>query len=328
MAGVTDAPFRSLCQAYGAGLTTSEMLSAKSELWDRPKSRLRLISHFNNFSNGLNDNIKSNKNTQNNPAPYSVQIVGSEPEQLALGASNCVAHGAQIIDINMGCPVKKVCHKAAGSALLKDEALVARILEAVIAAVDVPVTLKIRTGWDTENRNAVNIAKIAENSGIQALAIHGRTRACRFNGVAEYDTIAAVKAAVSIPVIANGDIDSVAKALQVIRYTKADGIMLGRSAQGQPWIFQQITDALAGKSTIEPDIKHKLHCMYEHVSAMHTFYGEVAGLRIARKHVTSYLEKMGFESTTRKAFNTIENVNAQLDFLKQLYKNTLKGKAA
>lgn len=314
MAGVTDVPFRKICQTYGAGLTTSEMLTAKSELWDSAKSKSRLQS--------LESNI-----------PNSIQIVGSETYQLADAARRCQDLGADIVDINMGCPAKKVCKKAAGSALLRDEALVESLIKATVNAVDIPVTLKIRTGWDNDNKNAINVAKIAEDNGIQALAIHGRTRACRFNGNAEYDTIAAVKQQINIPLIANGDIDSVEKAIYVKEYTQADAIMIGRAAQGRPWLIQQISQALesnaySAKDIIEPSMAEKQQCITDHLKHLHAFYGEFTGIRIARKHVSSYLEHMGFSRENRKQFNTLGSVNQQLQFINQLFDNALKGKAA
>ena len=221
MAGVTDKPFRRLCRHFGAGMTTSEMTTADTSLWQTPKSRHRLDLDLD-------------------AEPVAVQIAGSEPDQLALAARACVDRGAQIIDINMGCPAKKVCRKLAGSALMKDEALVARILDAVVTAVDVPVTLKMRTGWDPEHRNGLQIARIAEDCGIQSLAVHGRTRACRYQGEAEYETIARIKQTVSIPVIANGDLTTPEKSLEVLRLTNADGLMIGRGAQGRPWIFREL----------------------------------------------------------------------------------------
>lgn len=309
MAGVSDIPFRRICQAYGAGLTTSEMLSAKSELWTSKKSRLRAMS------------------TGCDQVPHSIQIVGSEPAMMAEGARYSADNGAQIIDINMGCPAKKVCNKAAGSALLRDEQLVADILAAVVAAVDIPVTLKIRTGWDEQHKNALAIARIAEDCGIAALAIHGRTRACRFNGHAEFDTIAAVKQAIRIPVIANGDIDSVDSAVAVMHYTKADGVMIGRGAQGSPWLFRQIAAALRGETVTEPAFAEKQQCMIDHITALHEFYGDALGLRIARKHAGWYLEKMGMEQQ-RKIFNHFDHVTSQLSFLQQLHHSQLEGIAA
>ena len=221
MAGVTDAPFRQLCRSFGAGMTTSEMTTADTSLWQTAKSRRRLDLDLD-------------------AEPIAVQIAGSEPAQLAEAARACVERGAQIIDSNMGCPAKKVCRKLAGSALLKDERLVAEILDAVVGAVDVPVTLKMRTGWDPDHKNAPDIARIAEDAGIQALAIHGRTRECRYRGEAEYETVARIKEGVSIPVIANGDIASPEKSLEVLRLTNADALMIGRGAQGRPWIFREL----------------------------------------------------------------------------------------
>ena len=225
MAGVTDAPFRRLCRQFGAGMTTSEMTTADTSLWQTDKSRRRLDLDLD-------------------AEPVAVQIAGSEPAQMASAARACVDRGAQIIDINMGCPAKKVCRKLAGSALLQDESLVASILQAVVAAVDVPVTLKIRTGWDPDHRNGVEIARIAAASGIQSLAVHGRTRACRYNGTAEYDTIARIKQAVEIPVVANGDISGVEKSLEVLRLSSVDGLMIGRAARGRPWIFRELNHYL------------------------------------------------------------------------------------
>ena len=221
MAGVTDAPFRRLCRHFGAGLTTSEMTTADTRLWETAKSRRRL-------------------NLDLDASPIAVQIAGADPGQLADAARACVQRGAEIVDINMGCPAKKVCRRAAGSALLRDAPLVADILTAVVAAVDVPVTLKMRTGWDPQHRNAVQVARIAEDAGIRSLAVHGRTRACRYRGEAEYATIAAVKRAVSIPVFANGDVTTPEKSLEVLRLTNCDGVMIGRGAQGRPWVFRQL----------------------------------------------------------------------------------------
>jgi len=270
MAGVTDAPFRRLCRRFGAGMTTSEMTTADTSLWQTAKSRRRLDLDFD-------------------AEPVAVQIAGSDPEQLAIAAKACVARGAQIIDINMGCPAKKVCKKLAGSALLKDENLVAEILTAVVAAVEVPVTLKIRTGWDPEYRNGVSIAKIAEESGIQALAIHGRTRACRYQGHAEYDTIAQINDVISIPVIANGDITTPEKSLEVLRLTNADGLMIGRGAQGRPWIFQELLHVLQNDSVFSPLEKNELRdTIIGHLKDMHRFYGDLTGIRVARKHLTWY----------------------------------------
>ncbi len=308
MAGVSDAPFRNLCLSYGAGLATCEMVSSDSTLWKRGLSRLRLV-------HGNRSHIAC-----------SMQIVGSEPAQLASAAVECVANGADIVDINMGCPAKKVCRKAAGSALMRDEKLVESILRAVVAAVAVPVTLKIRTGWDSNNRNAVTIARMAEDCGIRMLAIHGRTRACRFEGHAEYDTIADVVRAVSIPVVANGDIDSAGKAQQVLRHTGAAGIMIGRAAMGRPWLFRQVSDALAGKPVLEPNLTEKISCMTQHVAQMHRFHGETTGLRLARKHVARYLEHLNLKQ--QQAFYTLQDPAAQLHFLQGLAPSNPKGQIA
>jgi tRNA-dihydrouridine synthase B len=270
MAGVTDKPFRLLCKRMGAGLAVSEMTHSDPRLWRSAKS-LRRMDHAGE------------------PEPVSVQIAGSDPRLLAGAARHNVDHGAQIIDINMGCPAKKVCNVWAGSALLRDEPLVARILAAVVAAVPVPVTLKIRTGWDREHINAVRIARIAEDCGIAALAVHGRTRADKYEGTAEYTTIAAVKAAVRIPVIANGDIDSPQKARAVLDATGADALMIGRGAQGRPWIFGQIARYLAdGVLLPEPEPAAVGEILSAHLRALHGFYGEDTGVRIARKHLGWY----------------------------------------
>ena len=270
MAGVTDAPFRRLCRSFGAGMTTSEMTTADIRLWQTPKSRRRL---------DLDLDVE----------PVAVQIAGSDPDQMALAALACVQRGAQIIDINMGCPAKKVCNKLAGSALLRDEGLVARILAAVVAAVEVPVTLKMRTGWDPDHRNGPAIARIAEQSGIQSLAVHGRTRDCRYRGRAEYDTIAQIKESVDIPVIANGDITTPEKSLEVLRLTNADGLMIGRGAQGRPWIFRELNNFVSGIEENVPVEKTELRdIMVDHLQEMHRFYGEATGVRVARKHLTWY----------------------------------------
>ena len=270
MAGVTDRPFRQLCKKLGAGMAVSEMVSSNSLLWGSKKT-LRRADH-----SGENE-------------PRSVQIVGADPKMMAQAAQYNVDHGAQIIDINMGCPAKKICKVAAGSALLKDEPLVKQILDSVVNAVDVPVTLKIRTGWDKENRNGPAIARIAEDIGIQALAVHGRTRACAYQGDAEYDTIAAIKAAVSIPVIANGDITSPEKAKHVLDYTGADGVMIGRAAQGRPWVFREIHHFLeTGELLAEPSIEEVSKTLLNHVENLYDFYGEYTGVRVARKHISWY----------------------------------------
>ncbi len=278
MAGVTDKPFRLLCKQLGAGLAVSEMTSSDPRFWTTRKSLSRM------------DHLGE-------PAPVSVQIAGTIPETLAAAARHNVAHGAQLIDINMGCPAKKVCNAWAGSALMQDEALVARILAAVVDAVDVPVTLKIRTGWDREHRNALSIARIAEDCGIAALAVHGRTRDQQYTGCAEYDTIAAVKSAIRIPVLANGDISSPQQAKFVLDHTGADAVMIGRAAQGRPWIFREVAHYLAtGELLPEPPLAEIRTILLDHLHALHAFYGEEAGVRIARKHLGWYvkaLEKSG-----------------------------------
>lgn len=271
MAGVTDKPYRQVCRNHGAGLVVSEMVTSRSDLRHSTKTRFRL-------------------DLAGEPEPVVVQIVGTDPQMLANAAQYNVANGAQIIDINMGCPAKKVCKKAAGSALLANEPLVAEILKTVVAAVDVPVTVKIRTGTSPEARNALSIAKIAEDAGVQALTIHGRTRKCKFVGAIEYDTIARVKQAVSIPITANGDIDSPEAALNVLKYTKADAVMIGRAAQGQPWLFKQVADYIAtGEYQAIPTAQVRAQTIVEHIHNIHKFYGDGLGIRLARKHIKWYL---------------------------------------
>jgi tRNA-dihydrouridine synthase B len=293
MAGVTDLPFRRLCHERGAGMVVTEMITADTSLWHSRKSRLRLPH-------------------ADEPGIVVVQIAGGSPEMLAEAARMNVDLGAQIIDINMGCPAKKVLRQAAGSALLRDELLVARILEAVVKAVDVPVTLKFRTGWDQDNRNALRIARIAEASGIQALALHGRTRACRFMGEAEYDTIAAVVSATALPVFANGDIDSPEKACQVLESTGASGIMIGRAAQGNPWVFEQIQHyLLTGLHKAPPGPADIASTIDWHLDALHRFYGTEQGVRIARKHVGWYVESLPGGMEFRHRFNQLEDADQQ-----------------
>jgi len=304
MAGVTDKPFRMLCKRLGAGLCVSEMTISNPKLWHTSKSRHRM-------------------DHAGEPDPISVQIAGTVPEVLAEAARYNVDHGAQIIDINMGCPAKKVCSTWAGSALMRDEALVARILSAVVEAVDVPVTLKIRTGWDSEHRNALAIARIAQDSGISALAVHGRTRDQHYTGVAEYDTIAAVKAALSIPVLANGDVDSPEKAAFVLRYTGADAVMVGRAAQGRPWIFREIAHYLAtGELLPEPGVDEVRDVLLGHLAHLHDFYGEVAGVRIARKHLGWYAkdrpENAAFRAVVNRAQSAQEQVRLTRDYFDAL----------
>ncbi|MDP2246151.1 tRNA dihydrouridine synthase DusB [Pseudomonas sp.] len=301
MAGVTDRPFRQLCHQLGAGMVVSEMVTSDVRLWSTRKSSLRLID-------------------QHDAEPRSVQIAGGDPQMLAEAAQRNVELGAQIIDINMGCPAKKVCNKAAGSALLKDECLVREILEAVVAAVDVPVTLKIRTGWDRQNKNGIIVAKIAEQAGIVALAVHGRTRADLYMGEAEYDTIAAIKQAVSIPVLANGDIDSPEKAKAVLAATGADGLLIGRAAQGRPWIFREIEHYLrTGQKLAAPSLFEVERILLEHMAALHLFYGDVMGVRIARKHVGWYLATLPGAREFRARFNRLESTDAQSTNVREFF---------
>lgn len=302
MAGVTDRPFRQLCRKLGAGLVVSEMVIADPALWHTRKSRSRL-------------------DHRGEPSPRSVQIAGGDPEMLAEAARQSVVRGAQIVDINMGCPAKKVCNKAAGSALLRDERLVADILRAVVAAVDVPVTLKIRTGWCANSNNGVRVARLAEVAGIQALSVHGRTREQRYTGDAEYDTIAAIKAAVTIPVFANGDITSPEKAAEVLVYTGADAVMIGRGAQGNPWIFRQIDHYLrTGKMLPEPSNAERRTIMRGHLQALHAFYGEHMGVRIARKHIGWYLSTQANAKLLRASFNALESPSTQCRFVDELFR--------
>ena len=293
MAGVTDKPFRMLCKRLGAGLCVSEMTSADPTLRHTRKSRQRL------------DHVGE-------PAPISVQIAGTVPALLADAARYNVDQGAQIIDINMGCPAKKVCSAWAGSALMRDEALVERILRAVVGAVDVPVTLKIRTGWDTDHRNAPTIARIAQDCGIAALAVHGRTRDQHYTGMAEYDTVAAIKAALSIPVLANGDIDSPEKAAAVLRQTGCDGVLGGRAAQGRPWIFREIAHHLATGERLPPPGPAEVGAiLLEHLQALYRFYGEEQGVRIARKHLGWYAKDRPENAAFRAVVNRAETAEAQ-----------------
>lgn len=294
MAGVTDKPFRQLCKQLGAGVAVSEMTISDPRFWNTDKS-LRRMDHAGE------------------PAPVSVQIAGTEPAQLARAARYNVDHGAQIIDINMGCPAKKVCNAWAGSALMRDEALVAKIVASVVKAVEVPVTLKIRTGWDANHRNAPVIARIAQDAGIAALAIHGRTRDQHYTGAAEYDTIAAIKAALSIPVFANGDIDSPQKAAQVLRATGADAVLVGRAAQGRPWIFREIAHFLATGEELPPaSIGEVRQILLGHLRALHDFYGELQGVRIARKHLGWYAKDRPENAAFRAAVNRAATADQQL----------------
>ncbi|MFO1352067.1 MAG: tRNA dihydrouridine synthase DusB [Gammaproteobacteria bacterium] len=294
MAGVTDKPFRLLCKRLGAGYAVSEMTTSDSKLWQTSKSRLRMDHH-------------------GEPEPIAVQIAGADPCALADAAIYNVDHGAQIIDINMGCPAKKVCRAWAGSALLQDQALVVRILTTVVKAVAVPVTLKMRTGWNRDNKNGLQIARIAEDAGIQALAVHGRTRDMHYGGEAEYDTIAAIKQAVSIPVVANGDIDSPYKARAVLRKTGVDALMIGRAAQGRPWIFREIAYFLAcGELMPAPRPGAIRAILLSHLERLYAFYGEEKGVRIARKHLGWYARDQPENERFRQAINRAESVIDQL----------------
>lgn len=294
MAGVTDRPFRQLCKRMGAGMAVSEMVSSNSLLWGSEKTRRRA-------------------NHDGEVEPKAVQIAGADPSMMAEAAKYNVDQGAQIIDINMGCPAKKVCNVMAGSALLKDEPLVRAILEAVVGAVNVPVTLKIRTGWDKDNRNAVMIARMAQDIGVRALAIHGRTRACGYSGDAEYETITAVKSQVSIPVIANGDITTPQKAAFVLRQTGADAVMIGRAAQGRPWIFREIEHFLAtGEMLPEPEVAEIHRVLSAHLDDLYNFYGEYTGVRMARKHISWYTKGLFASASFRHAMNRLETRDAQI----------------
>jgi tRNA-dihydrouridine synthase B len=295
MAGVTDRPFRQLCKRMGAGMAVSEMVTSNSLLYGSAKTQRRA-------------------NHEGEVDPISVQIAGSDPAMMAEAARHNVDRGAQIIDINMGCPAKKICNVMAGSALLQDEPLVARILAAVVAAVpNVPVTLKIRTGWDKQHKNALTILKIAEDSGIQALAMHGRTRACGYTGQAEYDTIAAVKAMAHIPVIANGDITTPEKAKFVLEYTGADAVMIGRAAQGRPWIFREIAHYLqTGTHLPAPEVDEIHRVLTEHMHDLYGFYGEQSGVRIARKHISWYTKGLHDSAIFRHAMNQLQTLEEQV----------------
>jgi len=294
MAGVTDRPFRQLCKRLGAGLAVSEMVASSPALRGTAKSQRR-IDHAGEV------------------APVVVQIAGADPDMMADAARYNVDRGAEIIDINMGCPAKKVCNLAAGSALLRDEALVASILDAVVNAVSVPVTLKIRTGWSRESRNAVRIARIAEQAGVAALSVHGRTRECAFVGEAEYDTIREVKSAVSIPVTANGDVDTPEKARDVLEHTGADAIMIGRAAQGRPWIFREVRHFLDhGTHLPPPEVQEVRGLILEHLADHHAFYGETVGVRTARKHLGWYAADLMGGDVFRHEMNRLDDAAAQI----------------
>ncbi len=301
MAGVTDRPFRSLCRRLGAGLAVSEMVTADASLYGSRKT-VRRLDHTGE------------------QGPISVQIVGTDPQGLAEAARINVAHGAQIVDINMGCPAKKVCRVAAGSALMRDEPLVESILKRVVEAVDVPVTLKMRTGWDLDNRNAPRIARLAERSGIAAVSVHGRTRACGYRGEAEYETIWRVRQEVGIPVIANGDIDSPEKARKVLEQTGADGLMIGRAAQGRPWIFREIAHFLdTGERLPEPDPIWIRDLLLEHLQALYDLYGRSHGVKVARKHIAWYSRTQAGGAAFRQRINAAETAQEQGSLIREYF---------
>jgi tRNA-dihydrouridine synthase B len=309
MAGITDRPFRQLCRSMGAGMAVSEMVSSNSLLWGSEKT-LRRADHCGE------------------PEPRSVQIMGADPQMMADAARFNADNGAQIIDINMGCPAKKVCNVQAGSALLRDEILVGRILDAVVSAVpEIPVTLKIRTGWDRDTRNGVAIGRIAEAAGIQALAVHGRTRADLYRGEAEYETIAAIKSELNIPVIANGDIDSPQKAKEVLQATGVDALMIGRAAQGRPWIFREINHYLAsGKLLPEPGLEEVRDILLNHLRNLYTFYGERTGVRMARKHICWYSKGLRHGNTFRQAVNRIDEMEKQLVMVERFFAEQIENR--
>ena len=301
MAGVTDRPFRQLCKRMGAGMAVSEMVTSNSLLRGSAKTQRR-ADHAGEVE------------------PISVQIAGADPALMADAARYNVDQGAQIIDINMGCPAKKVCNVMAGSALLRDEPLVKRILESVVKAVSVPVTLKIRTGWNRENRNAMRVARIAEGAGIEALAVHGRTRACGFSGDADYDTIAAVKAAVRIPVIANGDIATPERARHVLAHTRADAVMIGRAAQGRPWIFREIDHFLrTGARLPPPEVAEIREVLLAHLHDLYAFYGESTGVRVARKHIGWYTKGLARSAAFRYGLNALATCAEQLAAVNEFF---------
>lgn len=301
MAGVSDKPYRMLCREHGAGMVVSEMVTSRADLRKTTKTRLRM-------------------DYQGEPDPRVVQIVGTEPHIMAEAAQFNVQQGAQIIDINMGCPAKKVCNKLAGSALMSDEKRVADILQTVVASVDVPVTLKMRTGVTPEHRNAPQIACIAEDAGIQSLTIHGRTRQCKYVGEVEYDTIAQVKSEAGIPVVANGDITSPEKAKFVLSYTGADAVMIGRGAQGRPWLFAQVTDYLkTGCYKSAPDIKQQSQIILRHLQSIYDFYGDFSGVRFARKHIAWYLKNIDGSDEFRRRVNQVEDCQKQYQLVEDFF---------
>jgi tRNA-dihydrouridine synthase B len=310
MAGVTDLPFRKLCMELGAGFAAGEMLTSDVSLWRTAKSRRRM-------------------DHTDEPEPRIVQIAGGDPEDMAQAAALNVAHGAQIIDLNMGCPAKKVCRKVAGSALMRDPGLIRAILQATVAAVAAPVTLKLRTGWDLGHRNAVEVAELAESEGICAIAVHGRTRAQRFEGVAEFDTVGAVKRAVSIPVLANGDIATPERAAWVLEHTGADGLLIGRAAQGRPWVFREITQYLEhGVSPTTLDAAELSDIMLRHLDELHRFYGDSTGVRIARKHIGWYCEGRPDAATFRARVMRVESAERQRAIVADYFSSSSEATAA
>ena len=301
MAGITDRPFRRIARRMGAAMAVSEMISSRPELRDSRKTRLR-------------------QDHAGEAGPIVVQIAGGEPAMLAEAARYNAGLGADIIDINMGCPAKKVCNTLAGSALLKDEPLVGRILTAVVKAVNVPVTLKFRTGWDTVNNNALKVAKIAEESGVQLLSLHGRTRACGFSGRAEYDTIREVKRATRLPVVANGDITTPEEAKHVLEYTGADGIMIGRAAQGRPWIFREIGHYLSTGEKLPHPLVSEIHAvLLAHLQELYAFYGRETGVKVARKHISWYTKGLAGSASFRHHMNQLETCEEQLDAVNRFF---------
>ena len=301
MAGVTDRPFRQLCKVLGAGMAVSEMVASNSLLWGSQKT-LRRANHDGEVE------------------PKSVQIAGADPAMMAEAAKYNVDNGAQIIDINMGCPAKKVCNVMAGSALLRDEPLVGKILDAVVGAVNVPVTLKIRTGWDKQSKNAIMVARIAESAGIQALAMHGRTRACAYTGDAEYDTIAAVKTHIKIPLIANGDITTPEKAKHVLAYTGADAVMIGRAAQGRPWIFREIEYFLKTGAHLPPPRVQEIHqVLMQHLEDLFEFYGEETGVKVARKHIGWYTKGLVGSAHFRHGLMQLQSSEEQIQTIDNFF---------
>ncbi|MEA3405631.1 MAG: tRNA dihydrouridine synthase DusB [Pseudomonadota bacterium] len=305
MAGITDAVYRQICRQYGAGYTLSEMVASQKQLWDSKKSSTRGVA-------------------QSDPEPRAVQLLGTHPQELAEAARWQQQNGAQIIDLNLGCPAKKVCSVAAGSALMGTPDKVADIFEAVIEAVDIPVTVKMRTGTDAENRNALQIALLAEEKGLKAITIHGRSREDKFNGQAEYETIRMVKQQIGIPVIANGDINTPEQAKFVLEYTSADGIMIGRATQGYPWIFQEINHYLkTGKHLPPPSMETFYHTMMKHTAGLHQLYGEMLGVRIARKHIGWYSQHLPEGTHLRRPFNQLTEPNKQLQLIEQFFADLL-----